>query len=62
MTNGGVDYSFECSGNLDVLREAFISTHDVCIFLYNFFNTFVLIIIEDYKEKEKRNLVNTDAL
>ncbi|XP_078152356.1 alcohol dehydrogenase-like 4 [Carex rostrata] len=28
MTNGGVDYSFECSGNLDVLREAFISTHD----------------------------------
>ncbi|KAJ4807104.1 alcohol dehydrogenase [Rhynchospora pubera] len=28
MTNGGVDYSFECAGNLDVLREAFISTHD----------------------------------
>ncbi|KAJ3682565.1 hypothetical protein LUZ60_015138 [Juncus effusus] len=28
MTNGGVDYSFECSGNLDVLREAFVSTHD----------------------------------
>ncbi|KAK6948013.1 Alcohol dehydrogenase-like, C-terminal [Dillenia turbinata] len=25
---GGVDYSFECVGNLDVLREAFSSTHD----------------------------------
>ncbi|KAK6935622.1 Alcohol dehydrogenase-like, C-terminal [Dillenia turbinata] len=25
---GGVDYSFECAGNLDVLREAFSSTHD----------------------------------
>lgn len=29
MTNGGVDYSFECTGNLHVLREAFVSTHDV---------------------------------
>ncbi|KAL6568922.1 hypothetical protein OROHE_003663 [Orobanche hederae] len=28
MTGGGVDYSFECVGNLDVLREAFLSTHD----------------------------------
>ncbi|KAK6122530.1 hypothetical protein DH2020_043735 [Rehmannia glutinosa] len=28
MTEGGVDYSFECAGNLDVLREAFSSTHD----------------------------------
>ncbi|XP_042484936.1 alcohol dehydrogenase-like 4 [Macadamia integrifolia] len=28
MTKGGVDYSFECSGNLEVLREAFSSTHD----------------------------------
>ncbi|KAH6792578.1 GroES-like zinc-binding dehydrogenase family protein [Perilla frutescens var. hirtella] len=28
MTDGGVDYSFECAGNLDVLREAFLSTHD----------------------------------
>ncbi|WOK98819.1 alcohol dehydrogenase-like 4 [Canna indica] len=28
MTNGGVDYSFECAGSLDVLREAFLSTHD----------------------------------
>lgn len=27
LTKGGVDYSFECSGNLDVLREAFLSTH-----------------------------------
>lgn len=25
---GGVDYSFECAGNVDVLREAFLSTHD----------------------------------
>ncbi|KAJ8555938.1 hypothetical protein K7X08_013434 [Anisodus acutangulus] len=28
MTEGGVHYSFECAGNLDVLREAFLSTHD----------------------------------
>ncbi|XP_062074706.1 alcohol dehydrogenase-like 4 isoform X1 [Humulus lupulus] len=28
MTKGGVDYSFECAGNLDVLREAFLSTHE----------------------------------
>ncbi|KAL4187342.1 hypothetical protein AMTRI_Chr09g38520 [Amborella trichopoda] len=28
MTGGGVDYSFECAGNLDVLREAFLSTHN----------------------------------
>ncbi|KAJ0555808.1 putative alcohol dehydrogenase [Helianthus annuus] len=28
MTEGGVDFSFECAGNLDVLREAFLSTHD----------------------------------
>ncbi|XP_075488237.1 alcohol dehydrogenase-like 4 [Primulina tabacum] len=28
MTDGGVQYSFECAGNLDVLREAFLSTHD----------------------------------
>lgn len=33
MTDGGVDYSFECAGNLDVLREAFLSTHDVLISL-----------------------------
>ncbi|OMP02786.1 Alcohol dehydrogenase superfamily, zinc-type [Corchorus olitorius] len=26
MTDGGVDYSFECAGNLEVLREAFLST------------------------------------
>ncbi|KAK1669699.1 hypothetical protein QYE76_057858 [Lolium multiflorum] len=28
MTDGGVDYSFECTGILDVLRESFVSTHD----------------------------------
>lgn len=28
ITGGGVDYSFECAGNVDVLREAFLSTHD----------------------------------
>ncbi|KAK4489239.1 hypothetical protein RD792_005036 [Penstemon davidsonii] len=28
LTEGGVHYSFECAGNLDVLREAFLSTHD----------------------------------
>jgi alcohol dehydrogenase len=29
MTSGGVDYSIECAGNVEVLREAFLSTHDV---------------------------------
>ncbi|XP_015089009.1 alcohol dehydrogenase-like 3 isoform X1 [Solanum pennellii] len=28
MSEGGVDYSFECAGNMQVLREAFLSTHD----------------------------------
>ncbi|XP_030500329.2 alcohol dehydrogenase-like 4 [Cannabis sativa] len=28
MSKGGVDYSFECAGNVDVLREAFLSTHE----------------------------------
>ncbi|XP_010251993.1 PREDICTED: alcohol dehydrogenase-like 4 [Nelumbo nucifera] len=28
MTGGGVDYSFECTGDSAVLREAFFSTHD----------------------------------
>ncbi|KAL8090738.1 hypothetical protein AgCh_039981 [Apium graveolens] len=28
ISGGGVDYSFECAGNVDVLREAFLSTHD----------------------------------
>ncbi|CAH9068692.1 unnamed protein product [Cuscuta europaea] len=28
MTGGGVNYSFECAGNVDVLREAFLSTID----------------------------------
>lgn len=27
MTDGGVDYSFECVGNGDVLRTAFLATH-----------------------------------
>ena len=36
MTKGGVDYSFECAGNLDVLREAFLSTHEVHIISLDF--------------------------
>ncbi|KAF3789403.1 Alcohol dehydrogenase-like 3 [Nymphaea thermarum] len=28
MSEGGVDYSFECSGNYQVLRESFLSSHD----------------------------------
>lgn len=27
LTDGGVDYSFECTGNVDVLRDAFSSVH-----------------------------------
>lgn len=29
LTDGGVDYSFECTGNVDVLRDAFSSVHAV---------------------------------
>lgn len=29
MTGGGVDYSFECVGNTDILRDAFLSSHEV---------------------------------
>ncbi|KAF7825546.1 alcohol dehydrogenase-like 4 [Senna tora] len=28
MSEGGVHYSFECSGNSDVLRDAFLSSHE----------------------------------
>jgi hypothetical protein len=35
MTDGGVDFSFECTGIVDVLRESFVSTHDVCISPYS---------------------------
>ncbi|TKY65847.1 Alcohol dehydrogenase 3 [Spatholobus suberectus] len=28
MTDGGVHYSFECTGNLDVLRDSFLSAHE----------------------------------
>ncbi|KAJ1382604.1 hypothetical protein SESBI_44125 [Sesbania bispinosa] len=28
MTGGGVHYSFECTGNLNVLRDAFLSAHE----------------------------------
>lgn len=41
MTGGGVDYSFECAGNVDVLREAFLCTHDVCKLLLIFLFIYV---------------------
>ncbi|CAK8541910.1 unnamed protein product [Lathyrus sativus] len=28
ITGGGADYSFECTGNLNVLRDAFLSVHE----------------------------------
>eukprot|EP01018_Ginkgo_biloba_P040433 Gb_11333 [translate_table: standard] len=28
MCHGGVDYSFECIGNADIMYQAFLSTHD----------------------------------
>ncbi|KAH1242055.1 hypothetical protein AAZX31_07G140100 [Glycine max] len=28
ITDGGVHYSFECTGNVDVLRDAFLSSHE----------------------------------
>lgn len=33
MTGGGVHYSFECAGNLNVLRDAFLSAHEVYILM-----------------------------
>jgi alcohol dehydrogenase len=30
MSNGGVDYSFECVGNAQVVETAFLSCHNVC--------------------------------
>lgn len=32
MTGGGADYSFECTGNLNVLRDAFLSVHEVYLY------------------------------
>lgn len=45
MTEGGVDYSFECAGNLDILREAFLSTHEVFTkYLRLYINIFLIYI------------------
>jgi len=33
MTNGGVDRSIECTGNINAMISAFECVHDVCIFL-----------------------------
>lgn len=38
ITNGGVDYSFECVGNVEVFRTAFLSTYMVSY--YTTLNTF----------------------
>lgn len=35
MTDGGVDYSFECTGNLNVLRDSFLSVHEVYLYSYS---------------------------
>ena len=37
MTEGGVDFSFECVGNSGVLRNAFLSVHEV--YSFPFYNT-----------------------
>jgi Zn-dependent alcohol dehydrogenase len=40
MTDGGVDYSFECVGNVNLMRSALECTHKgwgqvcVCVFAY----------------------------
>jgi len=39
MTDGGVHYSFECTGNVDVLRDAFLSAHEVHCYIQASFLT-----------------------
>lgn len=34
MTNGGVDRSIECTGNVQAMISAFESVHDVCILFF----------------------------
>jgi hypothetical protein len=49
MTDGGgVDYSFECTGINDVLREAFLSTQDVCRRAYLYLSIYIYIYIYIY--------------
>ncbi|TYI14531.1 hypothetical protein ES332_A08G127200v1 [Gossypium tomentosum] len=47
ITEGGVDYSFECVGNLEVLREAFLSTHTFHLLLSPFIHQSVACIYRD---------------
>lgn len=34
MTDGGVDRSIECTGNVDVMMSAFECVHDVCVLVF----------------------------
>ena len=47
MTNGGVDRSLECTGNINAMISAFECVHDVC-FLDNFTinSSYSLVIIK----------------
>lgn len=54
MSEGGVDYSFECAGNMQVLREAFLSTHDASFFFLFFFVLF--IYLQNYRRFKKKPL------
>lgn len=50
ITDGGVDYSFECIGNLDVLREAFLSTHEVASLFIILYDLFVCVVYFNFNE------------
>lgn len=47
MTNGGVDRSLECTGNINAMISAFECVHDVC-FLDNLTinSSYLLVIIK----------------
>lgn len=63
MTGGGVDYSFECAGNVDVLREAFLCTHDVStLFFKIFFWIYQSPLGRSRQSKKERNLALLFAL
>jgi len=42
MTDGGVDYSFECTGNGNVLRDAFLAAHAVYGYVQAIFSNIYL--------------------
>jgi Zn-dependent alcohol dehydrogenase len=44
MTDGGVDRSLECTGNVEAMISAFECVHDVCMFFLYFFYSLLLYV------------------